>query len=534
MGGLAGALDMGAEAISKLSRSELFASMEHVVSQTEAGKFYAKTLKNVAEPAIDKNLADLTQKWHAAPAGMKPYELREIPGMARSAVKNQIFGKGNVNMMPLLQAVEQQGGKIAAEHLADAHNVYWREAAQEGSSWRQRAVNKTGVDISTNTAYTPVKKTDAFFSEKGLKNFSRSVNLAFITIPHAAQPILNGVVTNGWINTMKALGEVIKDGPTAKAVAMRNVAMGQEMLYEAMATENKAGAKLPTRIWKTIANPLGELGIFNAERRFGIVVSAVGGKHAAIEAAEKFFASGGTDKEFELQLKALGQEPANVMKQGGILTTSDMERAAYRSADRVMGMRSPLETPLGWEKNAAARLMTTYKPYGFRSLRLHTQVLHDAMRSGGWAKVSGLIGAYTLAFPVAGELIRGVMNAATLRNPLEPTEDQKKAYFMGNRYIDDIGMAMGLHTIYAITRAATFNKLTNFAAGPIFSTVSDLTQDAIQIAMSSSTARRTASQNRMTHVKQLTKDVLRQTGAPGRIINAHAFKSKKPKEKQTW
>ena len=75
MGGLAGALDMGVEAISKLSRSELFASMEHVVSQTEAGKFYAKTLKNVAEPAIDKNLADLTQKWHAAPAGMKPYEL---------------------------------------------------------------------------------------------------------------------------------------------------------------------------------------------------------------------------------------------------------------------------------------------------------------------------------------------------------------------------------------------------------------------------------------------------------------------------
>lgn len=537
MGGfLTKAIDTGAEAISNASRREMAASMEHVATRTEAGTAYGNLLRDKIEPAMDASRMKLLEQYKQAPVGSKPFKLEQVDSMVRRGVKEQYFGKNNIGLMGILAAVEKQGGSIASEQLANAHNIYFKEPALEGSAWRSKAAidpakpNKGVVNISINTAYNPPRD-----FELKAKAFSRAVNLPFIAIGHAFQAPLYSLSVNGWTATAKAFAEVAHDGVSAKAMAMKNVAMSQETLYEMMASEKKGS--FASKI-SMVTDPL--RGVFNSERRFGVVVSAVAGKHAATESAVKFFASQGKNEAAGAQLRALGQDLNTVMKQGGKLTVDDLQRAAYRSADRVMGFRSPLETPLGWERNGATRLFTMYKPFGFRSIRLHQQVFREAFKQGGLARAAGLFATYTAVYPLAGEIMRGLQNVATgefvdfnhglthpqFHNPAVPSEQQREHFFGHNRYVDDMGTACGLHLLYAVANAAGLNRLAEQTLGPIVGNIVSTAADVGKLAIAGRTARKSAAQNRITAAKQVGRDVLRQTGAAGRVVSPKLFPPK--------
>lgn len=482
----------------------IFRSMEHIASQTEVGKLWVNVLKNEVEPAIGKlTTAHLN-------AGMKP---EEAMGKAKSIVKEQVFGKKNVGMMGVLQAAKKQGGEIAAEHLADAHNIYWAEDSLQGSTWRAAAakgVVKKGVtirppiDISPNSAYKGQTKL-----EQGAKQFSRMTQLSMISIPHALQAPLNSLAVNGWTSTIKAAAEFMRDPATARGFALKAGAMGQEMAYEMI-----ANAKGQTK-FSMLLDPLKKA--FTAERKFGITLSAVSGKHAAIDAADTFFKSGGNDKTALLQLKLLGLDPAAIMKQGGQLATKDIELAAFRSASELMGYRSPLETPMVWEKNSATRIGTIYKQYGFRAMRVHQQVLQRAYEGGGMIEVAKKLATYATVFPIAGELIKGAEGLLSLQDPW--SKEKQQGNIMHSEYLDACAAAMGFNLVYSATRSATYHKLIDFIVGPIASTVGDIGQDVINMTNADSKKRGAAE-------RQLGKDVVRRAGLPGRILSHHLFPPK--------
>jgi hypothetical protein len=499
MGGLAVMKDLG-ETVLKDS-PEWFRSAEAMVSKTEAGKLWASTIKNKVEPAVGQMHQQLLDT--AVKAGtMSP---QEAVTQARKTVKEQVFGKNNIMMAPLLKAAENQGGTLAATHLADAHNVYWAEDSLTGSAWRSKVrpsvKNPGGVDIPAASYYSTAGK-----SEHAIKEISRTLNLPLISVPHAFQAPLNSLAVNGVRASMQAFAEFMHDSASAKLLATQSGAMSQELGYELQgATKGKTAFSL-------LLDPM--KGAFSAERRYGIAFSAVSGKYAAMNAAENLVKGGSGARAAELQLKVLGLDPAKILSSGGQLTQDEIERAAYRSASEIMGFRSPLETPVGWDSNGLARIASIYKQYGFRTMRLHQQVLQRAYQSEGLMGVAKKAALYATLFPIAGEMIKGAEGAATLRNPW--SKEQQKGNLAHNEYIDAVAMAMGFNMIYSATRSSMYHNLANFVSGPVISTGTDLAQDVINMI-----------QNPKHPVKPLSKDLLRRGGLPGRILAPRVFPNKK-------
>lgn len=487
---------MGAfgEAITTLVKDAptLLRSTEATVEKTAAGKIWSELIRNDVEPAIGKARQNYLN------AGMRP---EEAISRARNDVKNLAFGKQSNGIIALLQAAKQQGGDIAARHLADAHNIYWKE---ELPNWRSKAIKK-GIDIRPSSAYTPPPE-----AEIAVKDLSRMVNLPLISIPHALQAPLNGLAVNGVRASMRAAWEYMRDPASARAFAARVGAMSQETAYEIMAAQKK------TSTFQILLDPLRK--VFSAERRAGIAYSAVMGKHAAIEAAETLYKSSGTDKASTMQLKLLGIEPSTVMHQGGRLGPEDIEKAAYRSADEIMGFRSLRETPMVWEKNAAWRIGATYKQYGYRTMRLHQRMLTQAYRSDGLLGVAKKAALYATIFPIAGEMIKAAEGVFTLQNPWD--KQHTDANLMHSEYVDALAMAMGFNLIYGATRSATYQKMANFLIGPIYSTGSDLVQDVMRANPSKNASMIDDIEYR---AKNVSKDVLRRGGLPGRILSKQIF-----------
>lgn len=507
MGGL---LSRGLEVATEEAPT-LFRSMEHIASATEAGKLWVSTVKNDLEPLIGKTRQSLL-------SGGMPAE--QAMSQAKQQVKEAAFGRRNQAMYGLLSAAEKQGGVVAAQHLADAHNIYWAEDGLKGSAWRGQVAKdvvdkqsgtmlRKGIPINTGSAYSGHTKL-----ETTLKDFSRTTQLPMVSIPHALQAPLNGLAVNGWRAGFAAAKEFMTDPASAKAFAMKAGAMSQEFAYEMLAAQKK------TSTFSLLLDPMKKL--FSMERRAGVAYSAVMGKHAAMEAADTFFKSGGKDKAAEMQLKVLGQDVNSVMQNQGRLSNDDMERAAFRSASEVMGFRSPLETPMAWEKNAAFRIGATYKQYGYRTMRLHQQVLQRAYGDGGLIGVGHLLqkaATYGTVFFLGGELIKGAEGAITGQNAWDA--EHQKRNLMHNEYLDALAAGMGFNLIYGATRSSTFHNLANFISGPIISTGTDLLQDSINLVQNAGDDKK-----RSSAARSLAKDVVRRTGLPGRIAYPHLFPPK--------
>lgn len=500
---------MGAfgEAISTLVKDAptLLRSTEATVEKTAAGKIWAELIRNDVEPAIGKARQQLLDT--SVRAGTM--SVQEAMSQSRLQVKNAAFGRQGNGIIALLQAAKQQGGDIAARHLADAHNIYWKE---ELPNWRAQAIKK-GVDIRPGSAYSPPPQ-----AEIAVKDMSRMVNLPLVSIPHVLQAPLNGLAVNGVRASLAAAGEYMRDPASARAFAARVGAMSQETAYEIMAAQKKSST------FQILLDPLRK--VFSAERRVGIAYSAIMGKHAALEAAETLFKSNGRDKAASLQLKLLGLEPSTVMNQGGRLGPEDIEKAAYRSADEIMGFRSLRETPMVWEKNAAWRIGATYKQYGYRTMRIHQRMLTQAYRGEGLLGVAKLAALYATVFPVAGEMIKAAEGVFTLQNPWNKEHQDRNLFH--SEYIDALAMAMGFNLIYGATRSATFQKMANFLIGPIFSTGSDLLQDVVRANPKKNASMLEDVEYR---AKNVAKDVVRRGGLPGRWIS-HQFFS--PEEKNPY
>ena len=459
-------------------------SSESTMSKTGIGKDLVGYLKNDVEPAIAREGQQLMRTINPQTGVLHPPD--EAIKLAREKVFNAAFGKNRVGLMPVLAGIKAQGGDIHAAHVADALNVFLKDE-NKAIPWRSYVANKLKIPIKISSAYTSP-------SEKGLERTVKSVSsrmfLPLISIPHAFQAPLNSLLINGWGDTLRALIDFSGDLQGAKKLALDSGALTQDLVQEHLNAMRK------TSMFNRLLDPL--RGVFSLERRLGIQFSAVGGKWSAIRAAQEFAQTG--SKRAELQLKLLGLDPALVQATRGVLSQQDIEKAAFRAASEIMGMRSPLETPYMWEQNAMARLTTLYKHYGFRQARLIKDALKRGWQGEGVIGAAKIMTALGLAFPIAGELIKGAEGAVTLKNPW--TAERKKQNLAGNEYLDAFANAGGFGMMYSITRAARHNHLGGYLMGPHISTAADLAQDVMNL-----------------RGKSVARDVLRRMGLPGRALS---------------
>jgi len=307
-----------------------------------------------------------------------------------------------------------------------------------------------------------------------------------ISIPHASQAPLNSLLVDGWKATSREFFEFAASPRKAYDLSLQAGAQSQELMHEFI-SQTQGTSK-----FRMLIDPLRK--VFGLERKWGIAFSAVSGKWAAIDAASEYVAR--QSKWAELQLKVLGLDPKAILEQRGVLSPSDIEQAAFRSASEVMGLRSPLETPYKWERNWPMRVANLYKHYGFRQARLIKDTLLRAKEAEGWfgvAKVASTLGS---TFFIAGEAIKAVEDMVSLRRPWN--DEEQKDRFLGNEYLDGIAHAGGFGIIYSTLRGAKHNHLLGYLAGPVFSSATDIAQDAINL-----------------RGRALVRDIGRKFGLPG-------------------
>lgn len=476
MAGLA--VDLG-EAVAK---SSYVRSLGRVLEDSPIGKDLVGFLKTQVEPNIGK-LANAKRA-----AGMSADDAMY---KATTEVHAAAFGKRKQGLIPILQAAQKQKGIVHASEMANAFDIYFKD---QNSFWRDMARDKN-VDISRASIY----KGKEGLVEKTINKYSGVWFLPRIAIPHAFQAPLNSLVIDSWAATAKAFVDLAKDKQASYDLALRAGAMSQELMYEFK--QNAAG----TTGLRKLLDPLRK--VFGFERKWGIVVSGLAGKHSAIEAADEFLLN--QSKRAELQLKVLGIDPADVVKNKG-LSAEDIDKAIYRSSAEVMGFRSPLETPYRWEQNGAFRIMSAYKHFGFRQAALIKNAYKKAYEGEGWSGVAKLTATIGTTFPVAGEIIKGLEGAALGENPW--SQENRKKNFMGNEYIDAVAHAAGFGIWYQGLRSARGNRLANFLIGPHIGSATDIIQDIV--------ARRG---------KSVSRDILRKLGLPGSFLANTVMKPDKRK-----
>lgn len=470
-------------------------STEHSFSVSPIGKDLVEFIKNDIEPTIGKQSAHLMQQIN--PATQMRYTPPEAMKIAREATLDAAFGSKRQGLLPIIQAAKQQKGDIHASTMANGMNVLMKDE-NSAIGWRSK-VAKMGVPIKISSFYTSPSS-----FEKAIKTGSGRMFLPLISIPHAFQAPLNSLLVNGLADTLRAFAEFTFDSSSAKKLALDSGALSQDLVYEHL------NIMKGRSMFGTMLDPLKSL--FGLERKLGVAFSAVGGKWSALRAAEEYFQT--SSKRAELQLKLLGLDPALIKAQRGILSQADIEQAAFRSASEIMGMRSQLETPFHWEANALGRFTTLYKHYGFRQARLIKNMLIKSYQGEGILGAMKIVSAIAIAFPIAGELIKGAEGALTLQNPWSPEHKQRN--FANSEYLDAIANAGGFGMAYSITRSARSNHLGGYLMGPHISTGVDLAQDIMN-------ARGT----------NVTKDVLRRFGLPGRAVANTIFPSKKKSKTST-
>lgn len=478
MGGAAILKDVG-EAISPWMRST-----ETIMEKTPIGKSLSEFLKNKYEPELFK-----TAKQYMS-GGTNPDAAWQA---ARTDVTNLAFGRRRQAFIPFLKVAQSQGGPTAASELADTLNIYFHD---DNPYWRIRA-KQQGVQIGANANYKIQSK-----AESTIKSIAAPMFLPRISIPHAAQAPLNSLIVDGTKATLKAFAEFASSPSAALKFSDQAGAQSLETLHEFL------NATRGNSTFRNLIDPLRK--VFNFERKWGIAFSAVSGKHAALDAAADYFAT--QSKRSELQLKVLGLDPAAILKQGGNLSSLDIETAAFRAASEIMGFRSPLETPYKWEENPSARIAMIYKHYGFRQARLIKDALLRAKEAEGWggvAKVASVIGS---SFFIAGEAIKGTEDLLSGREPWN--KDEEKNNLLGNEWIDGIAHAGGFGVMYSILRSAKHNHLGGYLMGPLVSSSVDIIQDTVNM-----------------RGRSLARDIGRKFGLPGTFIVNQALpptKGKKP------
>lgn len=429
------------------------------------GKSLAEVWRSSYEPLYKKLSAEATGpimeqfKAKAITPEVARKAISDANNAAKKSARAQVFGAKDEAIIGVLKKAQEQGGVIHANNIANHLSMQFGTTSGAAEPFRVRA-KKMGVSIAHIEA--PFSKTSKF--EKNVRNAMSWSFTPRIAIPHLSQ-ILNSTVSNGVSSTVKAISEYIGNPEEFGKMVQKTGAFEEELFH---VTKN-----LDNWFSKLFHQPG-----FNWVRKHQIAVSALAGKHSAMDAFEELMSNPKSLKA-KIQLTHLGLNP-DTLREAGKLSQDDLEKAMYRGAADTMFFRSAGGgSPFKWQQDGFKRAMWWYKDFLFNQTRFMKEAIKRDFRKGNAEGIKTIAWIAT-AFPVVGEVIHSLENAATGNNPFaRPEEDKFNTPGVGkNEYIDAVAHAAGLGMGYSIMRAAKRNGLADYFAGPLYSTGMDLYQDA--------------------------------------------------------
>jgi hypothetical protein len=263
--------------------------------------------------------------------------------------------------------------------------------------------------------------------------------------------------------------------------------------------------------------------IRNAQLKF----FAATGYHAAIDWAAKSVQG---DKRAILELKEMGINPADVLKQGGKLTQEQKIKAIYNFTNNRAFVSRPLDRSLTATRSPWTRILTMFHGYvTFQQsfMRRELQKMLDSNDYVGIARYAGTVG---LMFPAIAPMLKAAETFARSGSPKQTEESIENDYNrlkhpenvgqFTSEYLDMISYFGAWGVLHSFVTASHGDRLALALMGPIAGDAVRTAQDAINFSTKST---KTGKHN----IKPLAKDLLQQTvpGA-GNIIANQVFPAK--------
>lgn len=491
--------DVGKDALMSIGRT---------LEETETGKIVKDTLQNKLEPLFAKNLNHELSVLKQGSPKPTPDQILNAYSTAKDAAHNQVLGSKRQFVTASIESMYKERGITGAHQLANIFDVYLKDSGAAYKLQVRAVGKKAGIPELEHFKLGSGYSNEYQAAESWARKMMSPLLTARIAIPHFTQS-LNNLLTVGWKNTASAIADFAKDGRDGVYdFAMRSGALSTELHYEMLRTAQG------TSKWTKIVDPMRKIFLF--ERKWQLTLAAVAGKHGALEAAEKFASSTGSDEAAKIQLKMLGLDPQDILKQGGKLTDEQINTAAFRNAQETMFIRSPLQTPRLWQSNAGYRTAWMYKDYGFNQARLLKDSFKRAKASEGYLGVAKVAATIGTTFTLAGEFVKQAENIATLHMPFDPQTSKRDLF--ENEYLDALAHFGGFGIYYSMLRSATKSGLQNFMLGPLFSTGAEVGNE-----LGKSVRKIANGELPETEMKQLYRSIAGRAGILGPVLTAPTY-----------
>lgn len=484
-----------------------YRSARALLDKTDIGKVWGNYLEHTFKPEVAKTGQQLLT--HKIASGIAPKQAALDAGWeALHDTRKRLIGPNDEALIKFIHTATKKEGVIYGNQMADAMSVYFEDT---GNYWRHNAIKLTPgaqpIDLKSVGIRQTVKYTKASEVENQLKRSLSWMYTPLIALPHVGQ-LSNIILDNSIKDVAQGVGEYFSKGITKRQFQQDLLDSGT--MFEENRMQILADAQGGGLMRKLVDHPG-----FSHVRRVEISVAAATGKHAAINAAEKF--NRVQDSWSGHTLAKLGINPQEVLRQGGALSPEQIQKAMYSEANRTIFMRDALQTPWRWEENIGMRLNSQYRHYIFRQGRFLSEVFKNSYKFGGGSQLTKAIATYAIVYPVFGEIVHSLENLATAQNPFH--RDSKTWYGEG---FDALGHSAGLAIFYSMWRSAQYNNGAGFFTGPALNTVIDVGMGIHDIAHTNSHGRWKPKWQSAAH------RFVSKAGIPGKII-APMLKKKKRK-----
>jgi hypothetical protein len=381
-----------------------FPAMEKYMMSTKAGQFladlhvnqylptYAKTVNAIADHENAKLDAHVNfikaGNQGPAPKMLEPQQIHQI---AADKARKMTYGQNDAviaaaikgiekdpNINPLQQHFHQQR---LADHMAMLLHDTKENVPVPGTS-QTRSLSTVKSNITRNSENRVSLNTDAVYKAPGkleqlVQSYGQKFMAPFIAIPHLATPLNYAYNTNirdlgaGLIDLYKdydGIHKLASDLGLFKSTALDAYAVRYNGRNGILA--NSVNPEFGEAVARYTHQPG-----FNSTREWTIALGFAAGKHTAERATENIFRSGGKDAAAIMQLRMMGIDPAEVLKQGGKLTKEQMERGIYKYVDNNVFLDQGLNRSFASGSGPFHRMALMYHSYITRQAQLMVKTM---------------------------------------------------------------------------------------------------------------------------------------------------------------
>jgi hypothetical protein len=512
-----------------------FKTARDILSKSEAGKILLEHIDNTiipqsrktAQAYFDAASSTVSKSLSGQAKNKAIYDIaRESKMRAWGDVRQTYLGKKDEVLISSIYNATKEKGVNYGNMMADSLNIVFHDAGESFKlpgkditlpSWRTERVKLSAGAKGISLSDVGIREKALFKApeqlEKSIKNTIGWMYAPLIAIPHMSQ--VGAILLDSGIKaTAKAVfdyGSIQMGADHIFQGVLRSGTLFDELSYEMKA--DAAG--------KGIFEKMFHFPGFNWVRRQELTLGALAGKHAIIEASEKY-ARDSSDKWAKYGMEKLGLKAEEFEKNDFQLRPEDIERAMFKEANRSIMITRELDIPWKWQESAWSRLAFQYKDFAYRYGRFLSSSVANAYKYGGPTELAKTILILGTVFPALGEIVHSMENVATTKNPLHRDNEGSDEYFSA------FGYAGGLGIFNSMWRAGMYNYGKGWLEGPIMSAAEDvLVGVPTHVYKAGKYLQEGDTYKAEKQMKAAGREVFSKAGWPGRII-AEQLKDPKP------